>query len=158
MILATPTRTPASNPTTSPAATISSVAAPTCVLVRPGGEHGGKQGLTYTDGISAETAGAAGLCLHLGTIPPGARGRAHLHEGHESALYILSGRAEMWYGDRLEHHLAAGAGDFLYIPAGVPHLPFNPSPHEPCVAVFSRTDPNDQESVVLRPDLEALRP
>jgi uncharacterized RmlC-like cupin family protein len=63
----------------------------------------------------------------------------------------------MWYGEHLEHHLAASAGDFLYIPAGVPHLPFNPSPDEPCAAVFARTDPNDQESVVLRPDLEGLR-
>lgn len=137
---------------------ITTVDRPTCVLVRPGAEHGGKQGLAYHDGISAASAGATGLSLNLGTIPPGARGPAHLHEGHESALYILSGTAEMWFGERLEHHLAACAGDFLFIPAGVPHLPFNPSADEPCVAVFARTDPNEQESTLLRPDLESLRP
>jgi len=49
----------------------------------------------------------------------------------------------------LEQHLRVGAGDFLYIPAGVPHLPANPSASEPCVAVIARTDPNEQESVVL---------
>src|SRR3712207_8935440 len=41
------------------------------------------------------------------------------------------------------------AGDFLYIPAGVPHLPANASQTEPCTAVLARTDPNEQESVVL---------
>jgi uncharacterized RmlC-like cupin family protein len=41
------------------------------------------------------------------------------------------------------------AGQFLFIPAGMSHLPFNPSDSEACVAVLARTDPNDQESVVL---------
>jgi uncharacterized RmlC-like cupin family protein len=31
----------------------------------------------------------------------------------------------------------------------MPHLPFNPSDRDPCVAVIARTDPNEQESVVL---------
>ena len=45
----------------------------------------------------------------------------------------------------------------VYIPAGVPHLPANVS-DKPCVAVIARTDPNEQESVVLLPDLEKLVP
>jgi uncharacterized RmlC-like cupin family protein len=32
---------------------------------------------------------------------------------------------------------------------GMPHLPYNPSADEPCTAVLARTDPNEQESVVL---------
>ena len=62
----------------------------------------------------------------------------------------------MWYGDNLEEHLVMKAGEFLYIPAGMPHLPYNASPTEPCVAVLSRTDPNEQESVTLLPHLDAL--
>jgi len=62
----------------------------------------------------------------------------------------------MWYGERLEEQLVARAGDFVYIPAGMPHLPYNSSQTETCTAVIARTDPNEQESVVLRPDLEAL--
>jgi uncharacterized RmlC-like cupin family protein len=50
------------------------------------------------------------------------------------------------------------SGDFFYIPADVPHLPYNLSASEPCVAVIARTDPNDQESVVLLPDLEDAVP
>jgi len=49
------------------------------------------------------------------------------------------------------------AGDFFYIPAGVPHLPMNTG-DEPCVAVVARTDPNEQESVVLLPHLDARVP
>jgi uncharacterized RmlC-like cupin family protein len=53
--------------------------------------------------------------------------------------------------------MAMQAGEFLYIPAGVPHLPYNPYAAE-AVAVLARTDPNEQESVVLRPDLENRHP
>jgi uncharacterized RmlC-like cupin family protein len=63
----------------------------------------------------------------------------------------------MWYGERLQHHLIARAGDFLYIPANMPHLPYNLSDVESCVAVVARTDPNEQESVVLLPELENLQ-
>lgn len=47
-------------------------------------------------------------------------------------------------------------GDFMYIPPGVPHVPVNASAAEPARAVVARTDPNEQESVVLLPDLDAL--
>ena len=60
----------------------------------------------------------------------------------------------MWYGERLQHHLIARAGDFLYIPPDMPHPPYNPSDAESCVALIARTDPNEQESVVLLPELE----
>ena len=79
------------------------------------------------------------------------------HEDHETAIFILSGEGAMWYGERLEHHLVSRAGDFVYIPANTPHLPYNTSQTEPCVAVIARTDPNEQQSVVLLPELESVR-
>ncbi len=135
---------------------MTSKAAAECVVVRGNDSrdpYAGKQGLSYLGGISAESAGATGICMHLLTIPPGGRANAHLHEGHETAIYVLSGQAQMWHGDGLREHLTVRTGDFLYIPAGVPHLPANASETEPCVAVLARTDPNEQESVVLLPDL-----
>jgi uncharacterized RmlC-like cupin family protein len=128
----------------------------TCAIVRAESTYEGKQGFSYFHGISAESVGAKGICMHLLTIPPGGRAKAHLHENHETAIYMLSGEAEMWYGERLEEHATCRPGDLIYIPAGMPHLPANPSATEPAVAVIARTDPNEQESVVLRPDLEAL--
>jgi uncharacterized RmlC-like cupin family protein len=129
---------------------------PQCRVLRSSEPYIGKQGLTYAPGISAETVGSRALHLQLLTIPPGARAKAHLHEAHETAIYVLSGRSAMYYGDNLEHHLIAEAGDFLYIPANVPHLPYNLSDTEPCTAVIARTDPNEQESVVLLPELEKV--
>ena len=131
---------------------------PECRLFRPGETtYSGKQGFTYAAAISAESAGSTGICMHLLTIQPGDRARAHMHEGHETAIYMLKGESEMWYGDRLEKHMRVREGEMLYIPAGVPHLPANGS-DSPCVAVIARTDPNEQESVVLLPELEALVP
>ncbi len=124
----------------------------TCRVIRSGESHPVKQGLDYFPGISAESAGATGICMHLLTIPPGGRARGHYHERHETAIYVLSGEAEMWYGEGLRERLTVRAGDFLYIPAGVPHLPANLSQSEPVTAVVARTDPNEQESVVLVPE------
>lgn len=127
---------------------------PTCKVIRPSETFTGKQGLLNCPGISAESVGACGIHLQLVTIPPGGKAKAHLHAQHETALYVLSGESGVWYGEELQEHLMACAGDFLYIPANMPHLPYNPSQMEPCVAVIARTDPNEQESVVLLPQLE----
>jgi uncharacterized RmlC-like cupin family protein len=123
-------------------------------VVRAGAEYEGRQGLSYSAGISAEITGSRGLCLHTLVIPPGGRARAHLHAQHESAIYVISGESEMWWGEGLAHHDVLRAADFVHIPAGVPHLPGNPSATEPAVAVVARTDPNEQESVVLLPRLD----
>jgi uncharacterized RmlC-like cupin family protein len=120
-----------------------------CVLIRRGETRRGKQGLDYFEGVSAETAGAQSLCMHLVTIPPMGRARPHLHQSHESAVYVISGEAGMWYGPGLSEHAWMKAGDFVYIPPNVPHLPYNPSSTTPCVGLISRTDPNEQESVTL---------
>jgi uncharacterized RmlC-like cupin family protein len=126
-----------------------------CRVVKAGTQITGKQGLNYTVGISAETVGALGIHLQLATIPPLARARAHKHEAHETAIYALSGTSGCWYGEMLEEHVLVQPNDFFYIPAGVPHLPYNPDEMTPCVVVIARTDPNEQESVVLLPELDA---
>ena len=126
----------------------------TCRLVRPDDTYAGKQGLTYFCGIAAETVGSKGICMHLLTIPPGGKAKAHMHENHETAIYVLEGEAVALYGDKLQHYAITKAGDLFYIPAGVPHLPVNLS-GKPVSAIIARTDPNEQESVVLLPELES---
>ena len=127
-----------------------------CVVIRTGKAAEGATGVTYASGVSARTTDSRGICLELATLPPGARGRAHLHADHESAAYVLRGELDLWFGAELEERVVAHAGDFIYIPARVPHLPANASASEPAVAVLARTDPNEQESVVQLPELEAL--
>jgi uncharacterized RmlC-like cupin family protein len=128
----------------------------TCRVVRMGDSVTGKQQLQHAVGISTETAGARGISLQQVIIPALAKAKAHKHEGHETAIYILSGASRMRYGAQLEQELSVRAGDFLYIPADMPHMPFNLSDSEPCVAIVARTDPQEQESVRLLPELDDI--
>jgi uncharacterized RmlC-like cupin family protein len=124
-------------------------------VVRGGELYRGKQGLDYTPGVSAETVGSRALWLGSVTLPPaGGRTKAHIHEQHESAFCMISGEeVEVYTGEQLEHRDIAHAGDYLYFPAGVPHVVVNRS-EAPAVFVGARTDPNEQESVVMRPELD----
>jgi len=129
---------------------------PTCKVLRNFDTFQAKTGLPYRFGLTQESVGATGISMHVISIPPGDRALAHKHEGHESMLYVISGTAETYYGERLENHVTVKAGDLQYIPAGCPHLSVNLSQTEPCVGVVARTDPNEQESVIMLPELDAL--
>ncbi len=87
--------------------------------------------------------------MHLVIIPPGGKATPHYHNGYETAIYIVQGRAETKYGPSLEHSSINEAGDFLFIPPNVPHQPVNLSDKEQVIAVVARNDPNEQESVVV---------
>jgi hypothetical protein len=64
----------------------------------------------------------------------------------------------MRYGDGLREQLEVGAEQFLFIPAGVPQLPSNPSDDEACVAVLARTDPNESRKASSCWDEQGRRP
>ena len=129
--------------------------APGFRVVREGAAFRGKQGHIYRPAISAEAVGSRALHMQLLEIPPGERAHAHKHAAHETAIHVLKGESGCFWGEHLQHHAIAGAGDFVYIAADMPHLPYNRSDSEPVIAVIARTDPNEQESVVLLPELEA---
>jgi uncharacterized RmlC-like cupin family protein len=121
------------------------------VTVRPDQPVDTLQRLPAFVGISDESAGSAGIGMNLVVIPPGAAADPHYHDGFETAIFILSGRVETRYGEDLRHTCVNEAGDFLYIPAGVPHQPRNLSDTEPARAIVARNTPNEQESVVAYP-------
>jgi uncharacterized RmlC-like cupin family protein len=87
--------------------------------------------------------------MHLVVIPPGGKAIAHYHDGFETTIYIIKGRAETKYGEGLEHSSINEAGDFLFIPPNLPHQPINLSETEEVIAVVARNDPREQESVVI---------
>ena len=91
-------------------------ATPTCRVVGAGAEVSGKQGHLYTPGISAQSVGARRIHLQIVRFPPDGRANAHKHDGHETAIYVLSGESGMWYGERLEQHLIARTGEFSIHP------------------------------------------
>lgn len=133
--------------------------APSFRFVVHGGEpYTSAQGSRYAPGISTETSGATRLFLGLVTLPAGQRTKAHVHEQHESAHYMLSGEeVELWTGPRLERREIARPGDYLFTPAGVPHVAVNRG-NTPAVFVTARDEPTAQESVSMRPELDALVP
>lgn len=121
------------------------------ITVRPDVAESSKQGVPIFPGISGKTAGSKGISMLRVVIPPGAAAKAHIHQGYETAVYLLQGEVETRYGPGLSKSVVNRAGDFIFIPAGVPHQPRNLSTTEPAIAIVARTDPNEQESVVPYP-------
>ena len=120
-------------------------------------QTGSKQKLPIFPGISDKTAGATGLSLLKVVIPPGATAKAHVHKGYESAIYLIQGRVETRYGDGLEKSVVNEAGDFIFIPADVPHEPRNLSDTEPAIAIVARNAPDEQEHVIAYPSGDAAK-
>jgi uncharacterized RmlC-like cupin family protein len=102
----------------------------------------GRSGREQRPGGSGPSSGAQALRPHLVMIPPGTRGTPHLHPEHGTAVYLVSGEAEVWHGPGLRTRSAVRAGDFVYIPPGAPHLAVNRG-DVTSVAVTARAHPWD---------------
>jgi uncharacterized RmlC-like cupin family protein len=126
-------------------------------VVRAGAKYRSQQGSDYEPGVSAETVGSKMLFLGVVTLPPGARTRAHVHERHETALYLLDGELELWTGDQLQHHEIVRPGDYIYIPENVLHVAVNRG-EKAAVCVGTRNEATAQESVVLYPEMDGRVP
>jgi uncharacterized RmlC-like cupin family protein len=117
------------------------------VTIRPEVTVDTLQRLPNYVGVSGATAGATGISMNMVIIPPSAAAEPHFHKGFETAIYILQGRVETAYGPGLTKTVLNEKGDFIFIPAGVPHRPRNLSDTEAAIAIVARNDPNEQESV-----------
>ena len=115
--------------------------------LRPDREIMTKQRLPYFVGISGQTVGASDLSMHLVVIPPGARAEPHLHVGYETGIYVLEGTVCTRWGADLENEVVSQAGDFLFVPPGVPHEAINLSETEIARAVVARNHPAEQDLV-----------
>ena len=144
---------PKGSPITVPAASAPkgnpNKAADEIVTVRPLTTSTSKQRLKQFVGISGANSGARGLSMNRVVIPPGGQAAAHRHVGSESAIFLLAGRVKTFYGPCLERSVINQTGDFLFIPAGVIHMPVNLSASEPAIAIVARNDANEQEHVEL---------
>ena len=123
------------------------------ITVRPEVSVDTLQKLPNYVGISEKTAGATGISMNIVVIPPSAKAQPHYHEGFETAIYLLKGEVQTFYGEGLVKSVINKQGDFIFIPAGVPHQPVNLSHEVEAIALVSRNDANEQESVkVYHPD------
>jgi uncharacterized RmlC-like cupin family protein len=127
----------------------------TCRVVRSGDPYEGRQGLTYLTGLGGETVGSKAICMKVVVLPDGARAKTHLHRGIETAVYLVEGQAEMFFGNRLEQHVEVAADDYVYIPPDVPHLVVNRSGSQ-ARALVAHTAADDQAGIELLPKLDSL--
>jgi uncharacterized RmlC-like cupin family protein len=87
------------------------------VVVRPAAEVMSRQHLSYYVGISEVTAGAKNISMNLIIIPPGGSAEPHLHKGYETAIYLLRGRVNTRYGQKLENSvICQGKISFISTP------------------------------------------
>ena len=110
-------------------------------------------GMTRAAAITHATAGANKLWAGTVTIHPNAKTGPHHHGKLESVIYVISGRARMRWGERLEFVAEAGPGDFIYVPPFVPHQEINASRDAPLACVVVR---NDQETIVVNLDIQPV--
>lgn len=88
-------------------------------------------------------------------MPPGARAKAHYHDQINTVGYVIAGEASLRFGDQLEQSVIGREGEYFFIPAGMPHAPFNHR-DAPCTFVVAHAASDDQEGIVMRPDLDHL--
>ena len=126
-------------------------------LVKPGPEHEVPRGILGGSEISQATAGATNIYMarfrvpagatriYMGVfrVPAGAQSRPHYHEHCESAVYMLSGRLEVRWGDHLEETVEIGRGDMVYVPPRETHIVVNRSDAEPADYVVARDSPTE---------------
>jgi uncharacterized RmlC-like cupin family protein len=103
--------------------------------------------------ITHARTGAERLWAGTVTIHPNAKTGAHHHGELESVIYVISGRARMRWGEKLEYVAEAGPGDFIYVPPFVPHQEINASRDEQLSCVLVRSG---GEAIVVNLDIEPV--
>jgi uncharacterized RmlC-like cupin family protein len=113
-------------------------------LVKPSHEERGTpRGVVGGSEISQFTTDATNIFMGRFRVPAGTQSRPHYHENCESALYMLSGRIEIQWGDHLEERVVVEPGDMLYVPPRQTHVVRNLSDAEPAEYVVARDSPTE---------------
>ena len=110
-------------------------------------------GMNRAAAINYATAGANKLWAGTVEIHADAKTGAHHHGALESIIYVISGRARMRWGERLEYVCEADPGDFIFVPPYVPHQEINACESESLQCVLIRSD---QDAVVVNLDIPVI--
>jgi uncharacterized RmlC-like cupin family protein len=73
---------------------------------------------------------------------PGEWSEAHHHGDAETAGFLYAGRARIYFGEDYREYIDLEPGDFVHVPANVPHIEGNISETEPMEWVTARTPDN----------------
>ena len=89
--------------------------------------------------ISRQLVGAERIWLGYVELGPGLISAVHHHGEAESGIYIISGHARFFTGERLDQPHEARAGDFVWVPPHLVHVEMNLSDSEPVRMVVARS-------------------
>jgi uncharacterized RmlC-like cupin family protein len=100
-------------------------------------------GATRMSAISSEQGVASSQWGGIFFVDPLAQTGIHHHREQETIVYALEGEAVVRWGDHGEHTTVVRPGDFLHVPAWLPHQELNPSQDQPFrwVVVRSTSEP-----------------
>jgi uncharacterized RmlC-like cupin family protein len=116
-------------------------------VIKPGPDHEVPRGVLGGAEISQATANARNIYMGVFRVPPRSQSRPHYHERCESAVYMISGRLRVRWGEHLEDELALEPGDLVYVPPRETHVLENSS-EEPAEYVVARDSPLEDAVVV----------
>lgn len=108
------------------------------------------RGMKRYAAISKNNVGAEKIWAGKVDIEPDAKTGAHHHGELESVIYVISGKAKMRWGEKLQFQKLAHPGDFIFVPPFVPHQEINASKTEILRCVLFRSG---QEPVVINLDI-----
>jgi uncharacterized RmlC-like cupin family protein len=89
--------------------------------------------------IAQDTVGAQKIWLGYVELGPGLISAVHHHGEAESGIYIISGDARFYTGERLDQWQDAHGGDFVWVPPHVVHVEMNTSSEQPVRMVVARS-------------------
>jgi len=112
-------------------------------VIKPGEDRMVPRGVVGGAEVSQATAGAHNIYMGVFRVPAGARSRPHYHENCESAVYMLSGRLLVRWGEHLEEAVELEHGDLVYVPPRETHILENLSDSEPAEYVVARDAPTE---------------
>jgi uncharacterized RmlC-like cupin family protein len=115
-------------------------------------DTGQTPGMRRSEALSGPSVGSVSLWMGQTQVAGGTRSADHHHGESETGIYVVSGHPVfVFLDDTEERRVAAGPGDYIYVPPWVPHREENPDPDAEAVVVIARTT---QEAIVVNlPDL-----
>ena len=125
----------------------------TISVVHPGdlsAETAQTPGSLRLSAVSATHGIASALWAGVFVVEPLAKTGIHHHGEQDTVVYVLQGEAVVRWGERGEKSVTVRPGDFLHVPAWLPHREENPSNDEQFRWVVVRSTP--EPIVVNLPD------
>ena len=112
-------------------------------VVKPQPDRLVPRGVVGGTEVSQATTGASNIYMGVFRVPAGAQSMPHYHADCESAVYMLSGRLNVRWGEGLEHAFSLEPGDMVYVPPRETHLLENPSEVDAAEYVVARDAPEE---------------